>query len=122
MKKLLLTIIFLVTILVCKGQNYIPYYNQINEAEYQIYRENYQEAIGLLDNAFRIEKPHAKDLYLKAFCLDKINSEANKNEIISLLKKASINKGDVIYWIKKQPLTIELSDVFLGKLKKEDER
>lgn len=50
------------------SQNYIPYYNLVNEAEYWLYKEEYNKAKQLYLKAFSLEKPMGKDAYLLAKC------------------------------------------------------
>lgn len=116
MKKLL----FLTAVLCClmiksNAQNYIPYYNLINEAEYKIYQHEYEEAISLIRDAFKVEQALPKDNYLLAATLAKVNPQKNEQEIRSLLTKASKN-GNIKRWLSEEPIDLELSDAFLDSL------
>lgn len=50
------------------AQDYIPYYNLVNEAEYWMYKEDYTKATQLYLKAFALEKPMGKDAFLLAKC------------------------------------------------------
>lgn len=50
------------------AQDYIPYYNLVNEAEYWLYKEDYNKAKQLYLKAFALEKPMSKDVFLLAKC------------------------------------------------------
>lgn len=50
------------------AQNYIAYYEYVNEAEYWMYKEKYDHAIKLYLKAFAQEQPTGKDAYLLAKC------------------------------------------------------
>lgn len=60
------------------AQNYIQYYNLVNEAEYWISQKEYENAIDLYLKAFEFEKPISKDAYLlaKSYALNKNSKEA----------------------------------------------
>lgn len=113
-------LLFLCGVLCCltiksNAQNYIPYYNLINEAEYKIYQHEYEEAISLIRDAFKVEQALPKDNYLLAATLAKVNPQKNEQEIRSLLTKASKN-GNINRWMSEEPIDLELSDAFLDSL------
>lgn len=114
-KLLLLTAVFACLMIKGKAQNYIPYYKLIHEAEYKIYQHEYEEAISLIREAFKLEQALPKDNYLLAATLAKVNPQKNEQEIRSLLTKASKN-GDIKRWLSEEPVDLELSDAFLDSL------
>src|SRR5690554_5110811 len=114
-KLLLLTAVFTCLMIKSNAQNYIPYYNLINEAEYKIYQHEYEEAISLIRDAFKVEQALLKDNYLLAATLAKVNPQKNEQEIRSLLIKASKN-GNIKRWMSEEPIDLDLSEDFLDSL------
>lgn len=98
------------------SQNYISYYNKVNEGENAIFNKEYTSAYNLISEAFNIESPHAKDYYLLAVCLDEMDSVKNKKKIKKCLLDASIKGGNITHWLGKRPLNIILSKRFLKRV------
>lgn len=120
MVKILLISIGLLGYSIGASQNYIPYYNLINEAEYDIYNGNYSKAERRLEQAFKIEKPHAKDAYLLAYCLDKRDTLTFRKRIEELLIYASENQGRTIHWMQQQPLSIKLERELYARIERNE--
>lgn len=85
-------------------QNYIPYYNLIHDAEYDIFNEDFGAALEKINQAFELEEPLAKDCYLLAYCLDHMDPEANRLEVIRLLLYGSTKPGFTMRWFQRTPL------------------
>lgn len=68
------------------AQDYIPYYNLVNEAEYWLYKEEYSKAKQLYLKAFSLEKPMGKDAYLLAKCYA---YQGNKAECLRWLEASA---------------------------------
>lgn len=120
-KLLLLTAVFTCLMIKSNAQNYIPYYNLINEAEYKIYQHEYEEAISLIRDAFKVEQALPKDNYLLAATLAKVNPQKNEQEIRSLIMKASKN-GNIKRWMSEENIDIEFSEEFINGLIKNSKR
>ena len=115
--KLLVSILFLF-IFDLSAQNYIPYYNLINEAEFQIFNKDYKKALSLIDKAFKLEEPLAKDFYLKAMCLDKLKTvKHTKIKVEECLRNSALYNGRPSYWLTKNILGLQLDTNFIFELK-----
>lgn len=120
-------ILFLILILLGfafrgSGQNYIPYYNLVNEAEYAVYNRDYKKAVGHFEAAFKVEKPHAKDMYLLAYSLCELDSATNKKQVEKLLLQASEKSDMVLSYLRAKPLNLDLDAAFLDKLENLSEK
>jgi len=96
------------------SQDYIEYYNLINEAEYQILLKNDSVALTYYKKAFNCEKPHAKDLYVYALCLKRLN---HSNNIKPLLVKSARNYGKPSYWLFKESQDYQFKKSYIKKLR-----
>lgn len=67
------------------AQDYIEYYNLVNEAEYWMYKKEYKKAETLYMRAFKVENPMKKDAYLMAKCYA---LTGNKEATLKWLKKS----------------------------------
>lgn len=82
--------------------NYIEYYNNVNEGEYQYYYGSIDSAINLFEKAFKIADPFSKDLYLLGMSYCKILDTLKCKKYLlaasdkSLLFPRSISKLDSI--------------------------
>ena len=123
MSRILFLILILVGFAFCGyAQNYIPYYNLANEAEYAVYNQDYKKAVHDFEAAFKIEKPHAKDLYLLAYSLCQLDSLVNKNRVEELLVQASGISAMVPRYLRGKPLNMELDSAFKDKLENLSEK
>lgn len=122
MKILFLILVLMGSFFRASAQNYIPYYVLVNEAEYEIYKKNFIRAADKFNAAFKLEKPHARDAYLLAYCLSEINSEANESKIRKLLINASKTSNSIPEFLKNQPLKIDPDSVFIAKLESHSEK
>lgn len=112
MRLLSIVLCFLLVSVLGFSQNYIPYYNLINEAEFDIYNEDFEAALDKINQAFKLEEPRAKDCYLLAYCLDHIDAEANRLEVDRWLLDGSSRTGFLMYWFEKLPLNNEFGVPF----------
>jgi len=118
MKSYSILCIFIILSFKLLSQNYIPYYKLVNEAEFKVYNKQYKEALSLINNAFKLEEPLAKDYFLKAICLDKlITIKHTQKKIAECLKNAALRNGRPIYWISKNPLDIKIDTNLIFELK-----
>ncbi len=101
------------------SQNYIEYYNLINEAEYQVYSGNDSAALSYYEKAFNCEKPHAKDLFDYALCVKRTD---NSKDIRPLLIKSARNNGDVSFWLYVIDQEKNFHESFIEKLVKIEKR
>lgn len=120
-------ILFLILILVgfaFRGscQNYIPYYNLVNEGEYAIYNQSFIKAAHKYEAAFKLHTPHARDAYLLAYCLSEIDSVANVTKIKKLLIEASKVSNSIPEFLSAQSLKTDLDSVFIAELEKYSEK
>lgn len=86
MKQFILLLFYFFVSTAIFAQNYIPYYNLVNEAEYWLYKEDYNKAKQLYLKAFSLEKPMGKDAYLLAKCYA---LEGNKKECLHWLETSA---------------------------------
>ena len=71
------------------AQNYIPYYNKINEADYRLLStKEYAKAEALYIEAFSLAKPFERDYFQVARCYAALGDSIN---MIKYLKLASVN-------------------------------
>lgn len=68
MRRSIILVCSLLFIQLTSAQDYIDYHNHVNEAEYWMYKEDYQKAKKLYKKAFQIGKVIPKDSYLLAKC------------------------------------------------------
>ena len=77
--------------------DYIDYYNQVNEGEYQLYLGHYGLAIANFEQAFsHVDQPKPRDLFLKAKCHSQLLHE---DEMYELLETALSSGLDSMYLI-----------------------
>src|SRR5690554_2229891 len=119
-KKIIIVWITLTVPSFITAQNYIPYYNLVHEAEFAIFEKQYSRAVQYLDDAFLLEKPQAKDGYLMAYCLDKIDSKGFRERIEELLIQASQSNGLTTHWMEIQPLSISFEKDFYTNLERNE--
>ena len=123
MKKIPIFIISLISLfgftIMSFAQNYIEYYNLINEAEYYVYSGNDSAALIYYEKAFNCEKPHAKDLFDYALCVKRTD---NSKDIRPLLVKSAKNFGDVSFWLYVIDEEKNFHESFIEKLVKIEKR
>lgn len=81
-----------------KGQQYITYYNLVNEAQYLFHQNQVPEAVALYKQAFKLEKPVCKDLYMMAKCYGRLGEEKN---MYKYFEKAIQHQGAVSSWLRE---------------------